>query len=123
MSRSGSYVSPDGATLEYSEQSGTVVGPLGGGRTTSASYTHYESADRGYTYSRYSSSASTIPPVGGYAVGGYAVGGYRVGGVGVARTTAVGVGPVGGVGVSRTAVGVGPFGGVGYRRSTTIVRP
>src|SRR5262245_53905678 len=87
VSRSGSYVAPGGATVEYAQRSGAVVGPLGGGRVSSASYVHAESADRGITYSRYSRSSSAIGPAGGVAVG---------------RTT---------------AAAVGPFGAVGYRRS------
>src|SRR5262249_26718989 len=87
--RSGSYVAPDGATLEYSHRSGGVVGPLGGVRG-STSYVHAESADRGLTYSSYSSNLA-VGPVGGVAYG---------------RTTAAAVGPFGAVGYRRSR-GVG----------------
>jgi hypothetical protein len=62
--RSGSYVAPSGATLEYAERSGAVVGPLGGVQGGSTSYLHAESADRGKTYSRYSSSTTVGPAAG-----------------------------------------------------------
>src|SRR5262245_44117697 len=87
MSRSGSYVAPSGATLEYSQRSGGVVGPLGGVRG-STSYVHAESADRGLTYSSYSSNLA-VGPVGGVAYG---------------RTTAAAVGPFGAVGYRRSRV-------------------
>jgi hypothetical protein len=81
--RSGSYVAPSGATVEFNEQSGSVVGPLGGGWSGTTSRVHAESADRGLTYSRYSSHSSTSGPVGG----GVAVGPY--GGVGYRRSGAI----------------------------------
>jgi hypothetical protein len=67
VSRSGSYVASSGATLEYSHRYGSVVGPLGGVRGSS-SYVHAESADRGLTYSRLSSSLA-VGPDGGVAYG------------------------------------------------------
>jgi hypothetical protein len=85
--RSASYVAPSGATAEYSEQSRSVVGPLGGGWAGTTSRFHAESADRGYTYSRYSSHGTTFGPVGGVAVGGMAVGPY--GAVGYRRSAVV----------------------------------
>src|SRR5262245_33495395 len=93
VSRSGSYVTPSGGTVEYAERSGAVVGPLGYGRAGSASYYHAENADRSISYSRYSRSSSAVGPVGGVAFG---------------RTT---------------AAAVGPFGSAGYRRAGVIVRP
>jgi hypothetical protein len=77
MSRSGSYVAPSGATVDYAERSGAVVGPLGGMRAGSASYVHAESADHGITYSRYSRSGTAVGPYGGAPVGPYGVAGYR----------------------------------------------
>src|SRR5262245_50620325 len=69
VSRSGSYVTPSGGTVEYAERSGAVVGPLGYGRASTASYYHAENADRSLTYSRYSRSRSAVGPVGGVLVG------------------------------------------------------
>jgi hypothetical protein len=77
MSRSGSYVAPSGATVEYDERSGSVVGPLGGGWAGTTSRVHAESADRGFTYSRYSSRSTAVGPYGGAAVGPYGGVGYR----------------------------------------------
>jgi hypothetical protein len=69
--RSGSYVAPSGATVEYNQRGGAVVGPLGGGYAGSTSRVHAESADRGLTYSRYSSSGTAVGPVGPYGAVGY----------------------------------------------------
>jgi hypothetical protein len=98
--RSGSYIAPSGATYEYAERSGGLVGPLGGVQSGGYSYEHYESADRGYTYSRYSRSGTAYGSYGGVAVG-----------------------PYGGVAVGQTTTVVGPYGGVGYRRSAVIGWP
>jgi hypothetical protein len=87
MTRSGSYVAPSGATVEFNEQGRSVVGPLGGGWSGTTSRVHAESADRGLTYSRYSSRSSTSGPVGGVAVGGVAVG--PSGAVGYGRSGAI----------------------------------
>jgi hypothetical protein len=81
VTRSGSYVAPSGATVEYNERSGSVVGPLGGGWAGSTPRVHAESADRGLTYSRYSSRGTTFGPVGGVAAGPYGAVGYRRSGV------------------------------------------
>src|SRR6185369_9122464 len=86
VSRRVAQTAPDWATYEYSERRGSVVGPLGGTRAGSASYFHAETADRGLTYSRYTSSRSTVGPVG------------PVGGVAIGRTTAAAVGPFGAAG-------------------------
>jgi hypothetical protein len=87
MTRSASYVAPSGATAEYDERSGAVVGPLGGGWAGSTSRFHAESADRGLTYSRYSSHGTAFGPVGGVAYGGVAVGPY--GAVGYRRSAGI----------------------------------
>jgi hypothetical protein len=87
MSRSGSYVAPSGATVEYDERSGAVVGPLGGGYAATSSRVHAESADRGLTYSRYSSRSTAFGPYGGVGYGGVAVG--RYGAVGYRRSGAI----------------------------------
>ena len=92
VSRRGAYVAPSGATVQYGERSGAVVGPLGGVRGGSASYVRAESADRRFTYSRYSSSGLPVGPVGGVAVGRYSAA----------------VGPFGAVGYSRSGVIVRP---------------
>ena len=107
-SRSGTFVAPSGATVQYAERSGAVFGPLGGMRGASTSYVHAESADRGFTYSRYSSRSVATGPVGGMAVGPFG---------------GVAVGPVGGVTVSRTAAVAGPFGPVGYSRAGGMIWP
>jgi hypothetical protein len=91
--RNSYYVAPSGATVQYAERSGSVVGPLGGTRSGSISYLHAESADHGVTYSTSRSHYGGVGPVGGVAVGG------------------------------TMAVGVGPFGAVGYRRAGVIVGP
>jgi hypothetical protein len=80
--RAGSAIAPNWATVESSERSATVVGPLGGVRSASASYLHAETADAKLSYSRYSRSSS-VGPVGGVAVSRTtaAFGPFGVGGV------------------------------------------
>jgi hypothetical protein len=139
-SRSGSYVAPSGATVEYAQRSGAVVGPLGGGWAGSSSYVHAESADRGLTYSRYSSRSTAVGPVGGLAagramaaaVGPFAAPDYLLPGEALAQPVSgfhserTVVGPDGGVFAEQRTGGVvaGPFGATsGMTRSGSYVAP